>query len=85
MKSAYNYLIIWAVNCGAGGFVSVENDNRSISDIAIREHELRISDKMDELYTRAKKIIYENQDYILSLTDRLLEEETLLSSDIMAS
>ena len=68
-----------------GGGVSVENDNRSISDVAIREHELRISDKMDELYTRAKKIIYENQDYILSLTDRLLEEETLLSSDIMAS
>ena len=68
-----------------GGGVSVENDNRSISDVAIREHELRISDKMVELYTRAKKIIYENQDYILSLTDRLLEEETLLSSDIMAS
>ena len=82
IESAYDLLVNWAVNCGAGGFVSVEFNNRATSDVSIREHELKISDKMDELYARAKKILNDNREFVLDLTEKLIEEETLFSSDI---
>ena len=82
IESAYNLLVIWATQCSAGGFVSFESNNRGTSEASIRDHELRISDKLDELYGRAKKIIDDNRNFVLAITDKLLEEETLFSSDI---
>lgn len=38
--------------------------------------------KMEELYRRAYKILYDNRDFLLAVQKELLEHETLLNSDL---
>lgn len=40
------------------------------------------SAKLEELYRRAYKILYDNRDFLLAVQKELLEHETLLNSDL---
>ena len=81
---AADKLNTWATRCAGGGFSSIENLNESVSESSRKEHEDLVAVKLEELYQRAKKIVFENKEFAFRLCDELLAEETgtLLSSDI---
>ena len=56
-------------------------DNR-MSETRLFSSEAIKAAKMEELYRRAYKILYDNRDFLLAVQKELLEHETLLNSDL---
>ena len=60
----------------------VEPSENRLSEPRLSYNEAIKSAKLEELYRRAYKILYDNRDFLLAVQKELLEHETLLNSDL---
>ena len=82
IKKADQLLDIWLCHFAGGGFSGVEPSENRLSEPRLSYNEAIKSAKLEELYRRAYKILYDNRDYLLAVQKELLEHETLLNSDL---
>ena len=81
IKKADQLLDIWLCHFAGGGFSGVEPSENRLSEPRLSYNEA-IKSKLEELYRRAYKILYDNRDFLLAVQKELLEHETLLNSDL---
>ena len=82
IKKADQLLDIWLCHFAGGGFSGVEPSENRLSEPRLSYNEAIKSAKLEELYRRAYKILYDNRDFLLAVQEELLEHETLLNSDL---
>ena len=84
IQSAVKLLTMWYVDCAGGGFSAVENEDKRTSESGLQGQERLIAIKLEELYQRAKRIVFDNRELVSALSDAMLQDDTgtLLSSDI---
>ena len=82
IKKADQLLDIWLCHFAGGGFSGVEPSENRLSQPRLSYNEAIKSAKLEELYRRAYKILYDNRDFLLAVQKELLEHETLLNSDL---
>lgn len=82
IKKADQILDIWLCHFAGGGFSGVEPSENRLSEPRLSYNEAIKSAKLEELYRRAYKILYDNRDFLLAVQKELLEHETLLNSDL---
>ena len=82
IKKADQLLDIWLCHFAGGGFSGVEPSENRLSEPRLSYNEAIKSAKLEELYRRAYKILYDNRDFLLAVQKELLEHETLLISDL---
>lgn len=82
IKKADQLLDIWLCHFAGGGFSGVEPSENRLSEPRLSYNEAIKSAKLEELYRRAYKILYDNRDFLLAVQKELLEHETLLNSDL---
>ena len=82
IKKADQLLDIWLCPFAGGGFSGVEPSENRLSEPRLSYNEAIKSAKLEELYRRAYKILYDNRDFLLAVQKELLEHETLLNSDL---
>lgn len=82
IKKADQLLDIWPCHFAGGGFSGVEPSENRLSEPRLSYNEAIKSAKLEELYRRAYKILYDNRDFLLAVQKELLEHETLLNSDL---
>lgn len=82
IKKADQLLDIWLCHFAGGGFSGVEPSENRLSEPRLSYNEAIKSAKLEELYRRAYKILYDNRDFLLAVQKKLLEHETLLNSDL---
>lgn len=82
IKKADQLLDIWLRHFAGGGFSGVEPSENRLSEPRLSYNEAIKSAKLEELYRRAYKILYDNRDFLLAVQKELLEHETLLNSDL---
>lgn len=82
IKKADQLLDIWLCHFAGGGFSGVEPSENRLSEPRLSYNETIKSAKLEELYRRAYKILYDNRDFLLAVQKELLEHETLLNSDL---
>lgn len=82
IKKADQLLDIWLCHFAGGGFSGVEPSENRLSEPRLSYNEAIKSAKLEELYSRAYKILYDNRDFLLAVQKELLEHETLLNSDL---
>ncbi len=82
IKKADQLLDIWLCHFAGGGFSGVEPGENRLSEPRLSYNEAIKSAKLEELYRRAYKILYDNRDFLLAVQKELLEHETLLNSDL---
>ena len=82
IKKADQLLDIWLCHFAGGGFSGVEPSENRLSEPRLSYNEAIKSAKLEELYRRAYKILYDNGDFLLAVQKELLEHETLLNSDL---
>ena len=82
IKKADQLLDIWLCHFAGGGFSGVEPSENRLSEPRLSYNEAIKSAKLEELYRRANKILYDNRDFLLAVQKELLEHETLLNSDL---
>lgn len=82
IKKADQLLDIWLCHFACGGFSGVEPSENRLSEPRLSYNEAIKSAKLEELYRRAYKILYDNRDFLLAVQEELLEHETLLNSDL---
>ena len=82
IKKANQLLDIWLCHFAGGGFSGVEPSENRLSEPRLSYNEAIKSAKLEELYRRAYKILYDNRDFLLAVQKELLEHETLLNSDL---
>lgn len=82
IKKADQLLDIWLCHFAGGGFSGVEPSENRLSESRLSYNEAIKSAKLEELYRRAYKILYDNRDFLLAVQKELLEHETLLNSDL---
>lgn len=82
IKKADQLLDIWLCHFAGGGFSGVEPSENRLSEPRLSYNEAIKSAKLEELYCRAYKILYDNRDFLLAVQKELLEHETLLNSDL---
>ena len=82
IKKADQLLNIWLCHFAGGGFSGVEPSENRLSEPRLSYNEAIKSAKLEELYRRAYKILYDNRDFLLAVQKELLEHETLLNSDL---
>ena len=82
IKKADQLLDIWLCHFASGGFSGVEPSENRLSEPRLSYNEAIKSAKLEELYRRAYKILYDNRDFLLAVQKELLEHETLLNSDL---
>lgn len=82
IKKADQLLDIWLCHFAGGGFSGVEPSENRLSEPRLSYNEAIKSAKLEELYRRAHKILYDNRDFLLAVQKELLEHETLLNSDL---
>lgn len=82
IKKADQFLDIWLCHFAGGGFSGVEPSENRLSEPRLSYNEAIKSAKLEELYRRAYKILYDNRDFLLAVQKELLEHETLLNSDL---
>lgn len=85
IKKADQLLDIWLCHFAGGGFSGVEPSENRLSEPRLSYNEAIKSAKLEELYRRAYKILYDNRDFLLAVQKELLEHETLLNSDLAKS
>lgn len=64
------------------GGSGVEPSENRLSEPRLSYNEAIKLAKLEELYRRAYKILYDNRDFLLAVQKELLEHETLLNSDL---
>ena len=82
IKKADQLLDIWLCHFAGGGFSGVEPSENRLSEPRLSYNEAIKSAKLEELYRRAYKFLYDNRDFLLAVQKELLEHETLLNSDL---
>lgn len=82
IKKADQLLDIWLCHFAGGGFSGVEPSENRLSEPRLSYNEAIKSAKLEELYRRAYKILYDNRDFLLAVQKELLEHETLLNSNL---
>lgn len=82
IKKADQLLDIWLCHFAGGGFSGVEPGENRLSEPRLSYNEAIKLAKLEELYRRAYKILYDNRDFLLAVQKELLEHETLLNSDL---
>ena len=82
IKKADQLLDIWLCHFAGGVFSGVEPSENRLSEPRLSYNEAIKSAKLEELYRRAYKILYDNRDFLLAVQKELLEHETLLNSDL---
>lgn len=82
IKKADQLLDIWLCHFAGGGFSGVEPGENRLSEPRLSYNEAIKSAKLEELYRRSYKILYDNRDFLLAVQKELLEHETLLNSDL---
>ena len=82
IKKADQLLDIWLCHFAGGGFSGVEPSENRLSEPRLSYNEAIKSAKLEELYRRAYKILYDNRDFLLAVQKELLKHETLLISDL---
>ena len=82
IKKADQLLDIWLCHFAGGGFSGVEPSENRLSEPRLSYNEAIKSAKLEELYRRAYKILYDNRDFLLAVQKELLEHETLQNSEI---
>ena len=82
IQKAEHLLDAWATELAGGGFSAIDYDNKATSDVAKNRVEIIRAVKMEELYRRAFRILYKNKKFLLAVQRALLNNETLLCSDI---
>ena len=82
IKKADQLLDIWLCHFAGGGFSGVEPSENRLSEPRLSYNEAIKSAKLEELYRRAYKILYDNRDFLLAVQKELLEHETLPNSDL---
>ena len=82
IKKADQLLDIWLCHFAGGGFSGVEPSENRLSEPRLSYNEAIKSAKLEELYRRAYKILYDNRGFLLAVQKELLEHETLLNSDL---
>ena len=82
IKKADQLLDIWLCHFAGGGFSGVEPSENRLSEPRLSYNEAIKSAKLEELYRRAYKILYDNRDFLLAVQKELLKHETLLNSDL---
>ena len=82
IKKADQLLDIWLCHFAGGGFSGVEPSENRLSEPRLSYNEAIKSAKLEELYRRAYKILYDNRDFLLAVQKELLEHETLLNCDL---
>ena len=82
IKKADQLLDIWLCHFAGGGFSGVEPSENRLSEPRLSYNEAIKSAKLEELYRRAYKILYDNRDFLLAVQKELLEHETLMNSDL---
>lgn len=81
-KYANRLLDVWMTSLAGAGFSEVESADNRMSETRLFSSEAIKAAKMEELYRRAYKILYDNRDFLLTVQKELLEHETLLNSDL---
>ena len=82
IKKADQLLDIWLCHFAGGGFSGVEPSENRLSEPRLSYNEAIKSAKLEELYRRAYKILYDNRDFLLAVQKELLKHETLLNSEL---
>lgn len=82
IQNANRLLDLWMTSLAGAGFSEVEAANNRMSETRLFSSEAIKAAKMEELYRRAYKILYDNRDFLLAVQKELLEHETLLNSDL---
>lgn len=82
IQNANRLLDLWMTSLAGAGFSEVESANNRMSETRLFSSEAIKAAKMEELYRRAYKILYDNRDFLLAVQKELLEHETLLNSDL---
>ena len=82
IQNANRLLDLWMTSLAGAGFSEVESANNRMSETRLFSSEAIKAAKMEELYRRAYKILYDNRDFLLAAQKELLEHETLLNSDL---
>lgn len=82
IQNANRLLDLWMTSLAGAGFSEVESANNRMSETRLFSSEAIRAAKMEELYRRAYKILYDNRDFLLAVQKELLEHETLLNSDL---
>ena len=81
-ENATRLLDVWMTSLAGAGFSEVESADNRMSETRLFSSEAIKAAKMEELYRRAYKILYDNRDFLLAVQKELLEHETLLNSDL---
>ena len=82
IQNATRLLDVWMTSLAGAGFSEVESADNRMSETRLFSSEAIKAAKMEELYRRAYKILYDNGDFLLAVQKELLEHETLLNSDL---
>ena len=82
IQNANRLLDLWMTSLAGAGFSDVESANNRMSETRLFSNEAIKAAKMEELYRRAYKVLYDNRDFLLAVQKELLEHETLLNSDL---
>ena len=82
IQNANRLLDLWMTSLAGAGFSEVESADNRMSETRLFSSEAIKAAKMEELYRRAYKILYDNRDFLLAVQKELLEHETLLNSDL---
>ena len=73
IKKADQLLDIWLCHFAGGGFSGVEPSENRLSEPRLSYNEAIKSAKLEDLYRRAYKILYDNRDFLLAVQKELLE------------
>lgn len=82
IQNANRLLDLWMTPLAGAGFSEIESQNNRLSESRLFSNEAIKAAKMEELYRRAYKVLYDSRDFLLAVQKELLEHETLLNSDL---
>lgn len=82
IQAAVGYVRQWIESFGGSGFSGVVCDQWAASEALLAQNEKLAAAKLEELFRTAQSILRDNHDYLLAVHKALLEQETLMGSDI---
>jgi len=82
IDKAYVLVCRSVAELGASGFCYFSSESTNNSESLNKRCEVIAASKTEDLYARAKRIIFDNRDFVNRLAQSLLENETLFGSDI---
>ena len=82
LQTAADYVRQWIDSFGGSGFAGIVCEHKAASEATLSYNERLAAAKLSELYRVAKMLLREHYDFLLAVQRRLLQQETLLGSDI---